>query len=62
MELITIIVLLLAIVGGFSIVAAFTPNKSDNAFMQSMSTEELLDSFMHKCIASLEGFAWRDFP
>ena len=36
MELITIIVLLLAIVGGFSIVAAFTPNKSDNAFMQSI--------------------------
>ena len=36
MELITIIVLLLAIVGGFSIVAEFTPNKSDNAFMQSI--------------------------
>jgi|TARA_R110002012_G_scaffold97653_1_gene234482 hypothetical protein len=49
MELITIIVLLLAIVGGFSLVAAFTPNKSDNAIVQKVwSTVNMLGANFFK--------------
>jgi|TARA_Y100000590_G_C15686225_1_gene1001768 hypothetical protein len=36
--LISLIIVILAIIGGFSVVAAFTPNKSDNEFMQSILT------------------------
>ena len=55
-QIITIVIILLAVVGGFSIVAAFTPNQSDNAIVQKVwSTINVLGANFFNAANKIKG-------
>ena len=51
MTIITLIVCVFAVIGLFSVVAAFTPNESDNAYLQKLwDSINLLGANVYKAI------------